>query len=281
MKVLLVTNDSQYRLSMRQLLTHEGFDVSIAKDAREAGQILKANEIDLVITEFNLSFMDGLTFQRSVREIPRNADIPFIIVYNHKDDTAKFTGEQSDRCTFVAKTIPKGQMTELVLHVISGGKQGSPISPPSPKQHDESNTKKEISAPPETPPPAVTREKHYAARILLVDDEDNFRTMLRDTLEDEGYKDISMAADGAEAIECLKRERFDLVVLDIIMPVVSGFGVLHFLHDHSPSTKVIMLTAYADIKLAVEAKALGAADFIAKPIMRTDFFRTIETVLSE
>jgi DNA-binding NtrC family response regulator len=113
-----------------------------------------------------------------------------------------------------------------------------------------------------------------------VDDDDNLRLLLSATLKTEGYADVTEAADGGEAIELLRNQNFHLVLLDIIMPNVSGFGVLKFIHENTPSTKVIMLTAYADMKLAVEAKQLGAADFIAKPFMRGDLMKTIKHVLT-
>ncbi len=115
--------------------------------------------------------------------------------------------------------------------------------------------------------------------ILVVDDDDAIRFLLKDMLTDEGYK-ITTAADGKEAINLLQKEKYDIILLDIIMPSVSGFGVLKFIKDNSIPTKVIMITAYSELKLASESKQLGADDFIAKPFMRQDLLNTIKQVLS-
>lgn len=116
-------------------------------------------------------------------------------------------------------------------------------------------------------------------RILVVDDEDALRTVLSSELEGEGYK-VNAAADGAEAITILKSHAFDLILLDIKMPNVDGFEVLKFVKDNHPTTKVIMLTGFADLKNAIESKKLGAEDFVSKPYDLVDLLTTVERVLS-
>lgn len=116
-------------------------------------------------------------------------------------------------------------------------------------------------------------------RILVVDDEDALRTVLSSELEGEGYK-VASAADGSEAIEILKKEGFDLILLDIKMPNVDGFEVLKFVKESHPDTKVIMLTGFADLKNAIESKKLGAEDFVSKPYDLVDLLTTVERVLS-
>ncbi|MBI3578916.1 MAG: response regulator [Ignavibacteriales bacterium] len=116
-------------------------------------------------------------------------------------------------------------------------------------------------------------------RILVVDDEDALRTVLSSELEGEGYK-VNTAGDGAEAITILKSQAFDLILLDIKMPNVDGFEVLKFVKDNHPTTKVIMLTGFADLKNAIESKKLGAEDFVSKPYDLVDLLTTVERVLS-
>jgi DNA-binding NtrC family response regulator len=270
MNVLIVAHDLQFKMLAKQLLAQDGHEVLLVKTGREGLLLFKSKRIDLVIAEFEMPFMDGLTLLQLVHSSSMSEATPFIIVYKNEEERKRLPLEGADHCSFVAKSTFSNQLADL-LHQLAS--TGATVSPPPPEP-------KEAPAPYLPPPVVEPLPRHTSARILLVDDEDSFRLLLRDTLEDEGYLNISMAADGGEAIDLLKKNEFDLVVLDIVMPVVSGFGVLHFLHDHSPTTKVVMLTAYADMRLAVEAKGLGASDFIAKPIMRKDFFRTIEHVLS-
>lgn len=115
--------------------------------------------------------------------------------------------------------------------------------------------------------------------ILVVDDEEALRTVLSSELENEGYT-IASAGDGDDAINILRDRTFDLVLLDIKMPRVDGFEVLRFIKERFPSTKVIMLTGFADLKNAIESKKLGAEDFVSKPYDLVDLLTTIERVLS-
>jgi DNA-binding NtrC family response regulator len=116
--------------------------------------------------------------------------------------------------------------------------------------------------------------------ILVVDDEEALRTVLSSELASEGYL-VDTASDGDEAITTLTGKKYDLVLLDIKMPRVDGFEVLKFIKKTAPAIKVIMLTAFADLKNAIESKKLGAEDFISKPYDLVDLLTTIERVLSE
>jgi DNA-binding NtrC family response regulator len=117
-------------------------------------------------------------------------------------------------------------------------------------------------------------------RILVVDDEEALRTVLSTELSSEGYE-VSAAADGNEAIDLVKDNNYDLVLLDIKMPNVDGFEVLKFVKGTKPDIKVIMLTGFADLKNAIESKRLGAEDFVSKPYDLVDLLTTIERVLGE
>jgi two-component system, NtrC family, nitrogen regulation response regulator NtrX len=117
-------------------------------------------------------------------------------------------------------------------------------------------------------------------RILVVDDEEALRTVLSTELSSEGYE-VSTASDGHDAIELVKDNNYDLVLLDIKMPNVDGFEVLKFVKGVKPEIKVIMLTGFADLKNAIESKRLGAEDFVSKPYDLVDLLTTIERVLGE
>jgi len=114
--------------------------------------------------------------------------------------------------------------------------------------------------------------------ILVVDDNDSLRKTLSRELSENGYVVFS-AANGREAINLVDAEKIDLVLLDIKMPELDGFEVLKYIKTKFPSLKVIMLTAYADLKNAMLSKKLGADDFTSKPFDLVDLFSTIDRVL--
>src|SRR5215218_10401943 len=103
-----------------------------------------------------------------------------------------------------------------------------------------------------------------APRILVVDDEDSMREMLRIVLRRDGY-DVRVAPDGRAALDILKREPFDLLLSDIRMPDLSGVEVLRAAKDVNRDIVAFMMTAYASTSTAVEAMRLGAVDYFTKP----------------
>jgi two-component system response regulator AtoC len=114
--------------------------------------------------------------------------------------------------------------------------------------------------------------------ILVVDDDVNLCRILTDELSDVGYK-THFLTGGKEALDYLKDNKVDLVLLDLNMPEVDGFDVLQELKDKENKPKIIVLTAYADVKSAIESAKLGANDFLSKPYDFDELLITIRKVL--
>ncbi len=102
------------------------------------------------------------------------------------------------------------------------------------------------------------------ARILIVDDEASIRRTLKDILEFEKYE-VDEAKDGMECLVKLKKDKYDVILLDIKMPKMDGMEVLERLSVLAPDTPVIMISGHANIDTAVDAVKKGAFDFISKP----------------
>jgi two-component system, NtrC family, nitrogen regulation response regulator NtrX len=102
-------------------------------------------------------------------------------------------------------------------------------------------------------------------RILIVDDDQAIRRVLRDILEFEKYEVVE-AVNGTDCLVKLKQGKFDVIVLDIKMPQMDGMDALDRIAVLNPETPVIMISGHADIETAVEAVKKGAFDFISKPL---------------
>lgn len=100
-------------------------------------------------------------------------------------------------------------------------------------------------------------------KILVVDDEPEVREYLKNVLEQKGYT-VSEAPEGRKALATLKEESFDLVLLDLVMPDMDGFGVLKAIRSFNKSLPVIILTAYGTDKKLKEAISLGVTNFVGK-----------------
>ena len=114
-------------------------------------------------------------------------------------------------------------------------------------------------------------------KILVVDDIEDIRSLLQEALQANGYSTLE-AADGREALSIIETEPPDLVILDIAMPVMSGFQVLRQLRKNS-DIPVIMLSARTDTVDKVESLELGADDYITKPFEIAEMTARVEAVL--
>ena len=101
-------------------------------------------------------------------------------------------------------------------------------------------------------------------RILFVDDDADLRRIVKDQLVPQGFV-VDEAEDGAKAIGMLEKGNYNLMLLDINMPVKSGIDVLKFIREKGLSCKVIMLTGRVGFSVATETLKLGADDYITKP----------------
>jgi DNA-binding NtrC family response regulator len=103
-------------------------------------------------------------------------------------------------------------------------------------------------------------------RVLIIDDEENIRQMLRLTLETAAYE-VGEAGDGMEAFAILGGDpAWNVVLLDQRLPDLEGTEVLRRIKVLAPQARIVMMTAFASVELAVEAMKLGATDFLRKPL---------------
>ena len=116
------------------------------------------------------------------------------------------------------------------------------------------------------------------ARILIVEDQENARSMLSEMLRSEGY-DVDQAADGETACSLVQKDRaYDLVITDLRMGDVGGLEVLRRTREASPLTAVIVMTAFGTIEDAVEAMRFGAQDFVQKPFVQEELMTKVARV---
>jgi DNA-binding response OmpR family regulator len=117
-------------------------------------------------------------------------------------------------------------------------------------------------------------------KILVVDDDQQLREILASQLTEQGY-DIREASSGYEAIPLTYGIEFKLIILDLKMPYIDGFDFLKFAKRTFPKTKVIVLTAYADLMNIKKCKDLGADEVIGKPYDMGYLIYNIDVVLKK
>jgi len=273
-----VDDEYTFRKLARDYLVDKGYFVILAENGVEGLKKLAEAKIDLVISDLHMHVMDGLKFCKTARDISGFEEIPFIFISAYGDPETLASINETKNSAYLSKGRPISELLSLILHfkttVVRTTPRPPAIKAPGPKT--EGSPTPIRAAGKSNPQP----KKSGPYDILVVDDDDALRQLMEDILSREGYQ-VTTAADGDLAIKLLKNKKFDLVLLDIIMPNVSGFGVLKYISENNITAKVIMISAYQELKLAVEGKDLGAADFLCKPFMRPDLLNTIRGVLSQ
>ncbi len=111
-------------------------------------------------------------------------------------------------------------------------------------------------------------------KILVVDDDTRFLNLMHDVLLAQGYRVVKVA-NGASGVAQFQDERPDLVFLDLSMPDMNGLQVLEAMQEINPDVKVVVITAYGTVELAVAALQQGACDFVEKLDYSTNFQDTL------
>ncbi len=111
-------------------------------------------------------------------------------------------------------------------------------------------------------------------QVLVADDEENLRRVLKAQLQHDGYE-VHSVGDGAAVLQAMSEHHIDVLITDLRMPKLDGMGVLKAVSDRYPHVPVIMITAHGTVDTAVEALKLGAFDYVTKPFDRAELRRVV------
>ena len=114
------------------------------------------------------------------------------------------------------------------------------------------------------------------SKILIIEDNEMNMKLMKDVLSSQNYE-VTTAQDGQQGLDIANEQEFDLILLDIQMPVVSGYD---FLKLYNKKTPVIVVSACAMDKKKKKATELGCAGYIAKPIQIMDFLNTVKSAIN-
>ena len=116
------------------------------------------------------------------------------------------------------------------------------------------------------------------ASILVVDDQIAIAVSTQKKLSTQGF-DADSAVSGEEALARIEQKNYDIVLLDIMMPIMNGIQVLEFITAKHPDTDVMMMTAFEDYSMAAECMEKGAKDYLLKPLDFTELASRIHSLL--
>src|SRR5262245_58596450 len=115
-------------------------------------------------------------------------------------------------------------------------------------------------------------------RILAVDDQRYFRELIEGLLIEEGFE-VQTCGSGEEALRLLDHAVFDVIVTDLVMPVMTGIDLVQRVKERDPEQEIIVVTGVVDVQSAVDAMKVGATDYLLKPFDRATLASSLEGIL--
>ncbi|MFW1676897.1 EAL domain-containing protein [Pontibacter sp. JAM-7] len=229
-KLLLVNGDGEQReILEKYLLAHTEYDVIAAENAREALCCLKQRAIHCVVSDVTIEGLDGWRLARMVRSGVFNCphDIPFILI-------------TSLWCKRIAETTAREFDIDAVLPFSEYGLLAEKIIALRDRE-------------------ALNRKP----RLLVIEDTAQTAALISRVLR--SRFDVELLVDGDEGLREWRRQTYDLVLLDIMLPGISGPEIMQQMLLEKPDQTIVVMTAHGSMELAEEMMMQGAADFISKP----------------
>jgi phosphoserine phosphatase RsbU/P len=279
-KILLVEDNAANGDMLSRRLRRSGYEVVSAADGEAAVTMAAAECPDLILMDLNLPVLDGWAATRRIKGAPETRTIPVIALTAHamREDRERAVHAGCD--DYESKPVNLSRLLgKIATHLKAGGadagaRDGMRTAAPPVR----------VAEPPRNarPAPAATNSPTTAdGRLLIVDDTPANRDMLARRLARAGYS-VEVAADGTEALRRVGETAFDLILLDIMMPDVSGLDVLDVLRRTHPATDlpVIMATALGASTDVVNALEHGANDYVTKPLDFAVVLARVQTQLA-
>jgi two-component system, sensor histidine kinase and response regulator len=266
---LIVDDNFTNRRVLQGMLTRWGMKPTAVDGGRAALQALEiarstGRPFPLILLDGQMPEMDGFTLAEQIKKDPDlvGATIMMLTSAGHLGDAARC--RELGISAYLVKPIRQGELLEAICQILHK-------SPPSRTE----------------PLPLVTRHTLREAknrwRVLLAEDNPVNRTLAVRLLEKRGYV-VSVAENGREAVAAMEKESFDIILMDIQMPEMDGFGATAAIRAlEAPAgrrTPIIAMTAHALRGDQERCIAAGMDGYISKPIRTNELFSTIENLMA-
>lgn len=249
-KALIVDDEPDIREIIRFIMEEEGFEVIEASSGEEVLDLAEKEQPSIITLDIMLPGLDGFEIIKLLKDNPLTCSIPIIILsaLSEKDISGKgiFRQAISD---YLCKPFRPDELILSVRNILS----------------------------------LCQKDKDRKKKILITDDEADILDIISTHINESGYSSL-VASDGIEAIEIVKKEKPDLIILDLKMPRMDGFSVIKQLKkdEATSSIPIIVLTG---IFLSDEERSqimqLGAAQFLTKPFNSQDLLKEIKNILCQ
>lgn len=255
--ILVVEADPSVREMLALLFTSEGHRAAAVADGNQAVALARGTiKPDIIVADYSLpNGMTGLQVIASVREA-LGSELPAVILTGDiSTDTMREIAQRG--CVQRYKPVKAEELTHLIQSLLAGSPQPTVRPDPSPRSESKGD---------------------MLPAVFVVDDESSVREAMRELLQEEGWA-VEAYPSGEAFIEAYDPGREGCLVVDAQMPRMTGLELLERLKIEGGGPPAIMITAHADIRLAVRAMKAGAMAFLEKPIQYDELVVNIERAL--
>lgn len=233
-RLLLVDDEVEFLEAMKPGLVRRGFRVSVAQDGLAVLQLLRSETVDVIVLDVKMPGLDGV---ETFREIKRVAPgLPVILLTGHASIPQAFETSRDGIANYLAKPCDVETLAEAARQALIDSKV---VATPSPPVADD-------------------------IRLLLVDDDRDFTDSLVPALDRRGVHAAAVHG-GAEALDRVRAQRFDVAIVDVRMPDMDGLTLLKRLRAADSRIEVIVLTGHPAVEDVRRGLKEGAFDYLTKP----------------
>jgi signal transduction histidine kinase/CheY-like chemotaxis protein len=250
--VLVVDDRETNRLILEKTLKAWGMHVTAVKTGEETLRLLeeKPGDYHLILLDYHMPEMNGIDVVRRIREDTRFDDLKIVLLSSWDEINAGMLREYNIN-GFLRKPLKQSELLNILINVLREEKP------------EEDRPNHVLNEPP---------EKLNAGNILLVEDSPDNQKLAIKILEKENFK-VDIASNGREAIEAFRRSRYDIVLMDVQMPVMDGFEATHHIREIEKErggrkTPIIALTAHAMAGYLQKCIENGMNDYFTKPFRK-------------
>src|SRR5579883_1846374 len=266
MRILFRSDNEFNRDMLAKRLSRKGYTVLEASNGRMGVEMARSERPSLILMDISLPEMDGCAATRELKQDPQTASIPIVMLTAHAFDSDRRRAFEAGCDEIETKPVILPRLLATLAKY---------VAPATPEPEASESVR-----------PRMRRRTDLVAddapHLLLVDDQALNRDMLQKRLVRKGFR-VTTAENGPEALQLIDSQTFDLVLLDYMMPGMSGLEVLQKIREtRSPATlPVILVTAKDDPNSVVEVLGAGANDHVPKPVNTAVLEARIRTQLAQ
>jgi len=230
-KVMIIDDDTGMRELLYSLLTRKGYEVTSAVGGEQALQLMAKSKPDLIILDFDMPGMHGITFLKRLRSF--DTELPVIMLTAFGEEVLEHEAKKLGVNEFLRKGVGVELFIDSINRFVDPKRFTQPANP-------------------------------LKGFIMVVDDDPDICKMLKKFLSKKDY-DVACVENAEKALAKIKERKPNLILLDINLPGMDGLTALKKFKEMDKNLGVIMISGNTEVDLAKEALKVGATDYIMKP----------------